>query len=119
MAPASTRTVTPLATTCRSSASTGWRWHRGIGRAAHIHRGTTGEHGPVVANIAWPQGGQSADCIDGLAPPARFVLTNSSLADADAVIADILANPQNCCVNVHNSKFPGGAVRGQLAEARL
>ena len=90
----------------------------GNGRAAHIHRGKAGENGPVVANIAWPQGGQSADCLNGLTQPARFVLRNTSFADADALIADILANPQNYYVNVHNSKFPGGAVRGQLAEAR-
>lgn len=90
----------------------------GNGRAAHIHRGKAGENGPVVANIAWPQGGESADCLNGLTQPARFMLSNTSFADAEGLIADILANPQNYYANVHNTQYPSGAVRGQLGEAR-
>ena len=90
----------------------------GNGRAAHIHRGKAGENGPVVANLAWPQGGQSADCLNGLTQAARFMLSNTAFADAQSLIADVLANPQNYYVNVHNTQYPGGAVRGQLGEAR-
>lgn len=90
----------------------------GNGRAAHIHRGKAGENGPIVANIAWPQGGESADCLNGLTQPARFMLSNTTFADAEGLIADILANPQNYYANVHNTKYPSGAVRGQLGEAR-
>jgi hypothetical protein len=33
----------------------------------------------------------------------------------ERLVARILANPQNFYVNVHNARFPGGAIRGQLA----
>lgn len=82
----------------------------GNGRAAHIHKGKAGENGPVVANLAWPQDGQAADCLDARLRPAQFPV-------GDAVVADILANPGNYYVNVHNSEFPGGAIRGQLRVA--
>lgn len=84
----------------------------GNGRAAHIHKGKAGENGPVVANLAWPQDGQAADCLDARLRPAQFPL-------GDAVVADILANPQNYYVNVHNTKFPSGAIRGQLRPAEF
>ena len=35
----------------------------GGGRAAHIHEGARGTNGPVIANLAWPQGGQAGDCL--------------------------------------------------------
>lgn len=82
----------------------------GNGRAAHIHKGKAGENGPVVANLAWPQDGQSADCLDARLRPAQF-------PQGDAVVADILANPGDYYVNVHNTEHPGGAVRGQLRVA--
>lgn len=82
----------------------------GGGRAAHIHRGRPGENGPVVANLAWPQDGQAADCLDARLRPAQFPL-------GDAVVADILANPGNYYVNVHNAERPAGAIRGQLRPA--
>ena len=89
----------------------------GNGRAAHIHAGKRGANGPVVANLAWPQGGQSADCLDGVNQPARFVMANTSFATPAALIADILANPENYYVNVHNTEYLGGAIRGQLGTA--
>jgi hypothetical protein len=82
----------------------------GGGRAAHIHKGKLGENGPVVANLAWPQDGQAADCLDARLRPAQFPL-------GDAVVADILANPGEYYVNVHNAEYPGGAIRGQLRVA--
>ena len=83
-------------------------------RMAHIHAGKRGENGPVVANLAWPQGGQSADCLDGINQRTRFA---ASVPDVRALIADILANPDRYYVNVHNSQYPAGAIRGQLAVA--
>ncbi len=77
----------------------------GNGRAAHIHKGARGENGPVVVNLAWPQDGQAADCLSENTA-GKFVNGGS--------VKDILANPQNYYVNVHNSEFPAGAVRGQL-----
>ena len=79
----------------------------GNGRAAHIHKGARGENGPVVVNLAWPQDGQAGDCLSE-STAGKFLNGGS--------VKDILANPQNYYVNVHNSEFPGGAVRGQLQE---
>ena len=77
----------------------------GNGRAAHIHAGAKGTNGPVEVNLAWPQDGQAADCLTegeagkGLDP---------------GEVQRILANPHDYYVNVHNTEFPNGAVRGQL-----
>ena len=84
----------------------------GQGRAAHIHKGKAGENGPVVANLAWPQDGQAADCLDARLRPAQFPI-------GDAVVADILANPDDYYVNVHNTEHPGGAIRGLLRWAEF
>jgi len=65
--------------------------------AAHIHEAPPGEPGPVVQGLIAPTRGRSAGC-----------LTNYALA------ADIAADPGDYYVNVHNTPFPGGAVRGQL-----
>ena len=79
----------------------------GGGRAAHIHEGQPGENGPVVANLAWPQGGQAGDCLTQ-DETGKFV--------NGGTVADILANPDDYYVNVHNAEYPGGAIRGQLSE---
>lgn len=74
--------------------------------AAHIHEGARGKNGPVVVNLAAPADGNAADCLtEGEA--GKFV--------GDQTVAEILANPQDYYVNVHNAEFPGGAIRGQLA----
>ena len=77
--------------------------------AAHIHEGARGTNGPVVANLAAPADGNAADCLtEG---------ETGKFAEGQTV-AEILANPSNYYVNVHNAEFPGGAVRGQLAPQR-
>jgi CHRD domain len=60
---------------------------------AHIHQGVAGTNGPVVVDFS----GQ---------------LSGTGLMDAD--LANVLANPTGFYVNIHNSNFIGGAVRGQL-----
>lgn len=73
--------------------------------AAHIHEGRRGENGPVVVNLAAPADGNAADCLtEGEA--GKFV--------EGQTVAEILANPGNYYVNVHNADYPGGAIRGQL-----
>jgi hypothetical protein len=71
---------------------------RKIGKpnAAHIHKGGRGTSGPVVV----PFGGayKAKGCVNAKASDARA----------------ILARPKNYYVNVHNAKYPAGAVRGQL-----
>lgn len=77
----------------------------GTGLAAHIHEGAAGTNGPVVANLAWPQDGQAGDCLTegeagkGLAP---------------GQVQEILQNPEDYYINVHNNEYPNGAIRGQL-----
>lgn len=74
--------------------------------AAHLHRGARGQNGPVVANLAFPQGGQSADCLSQ-DEAGKFVNGGS--------VQEILASPGSFYVNVHTAEYPNGAVRGQLA----
>lgn len=80
----------------------------GNGRAAHIHRGKSGENGPVVANLAFPTGGQASDCL------SEDEAGKFTAAAGPGIVADILANPQSYYFNVHNTGFPSGAIRGQL-----
>ena len=68
--------------------------------AAHIHEGAAGKEGPVKVGLDAPKGGSAKGC---------------KTADA-AVIKDIMANPANYYVNVHNPAHPKGAVRGQLSK---
>lgn len=79
----------------------------GSGRAAHIHEGVAGTNGPIVANLAWPQNGAAADCLtEGEA--GKFPTGEAG------IVQRILKNPEKFYVNVHNSVYPGGAIRGQL-----
>lgn len=65
---------------------------------AHIHRGAEGESGGVVVDFNLPQHGMNG-CV--------------TVSDS-GVIEEIIENPRNFYVNVHNEDYPGGAVRGQL-----
>lgn len=66
--------------------------------AAHIHEAPAASAGPVVVGLAAPTNGVSSGCV----PLER------------SEILDILRNPANYYVNVHNAEYPGGALRGQL-----
>jgi hypothetical protein len=80
------------------------------GMAAHIHEAPAGSNGPVVVNLARPFDGNAADCLT-----EGEILPNGTPAfAAGQTVAEILANPSNYYVNVHNPEYPGGAVRGQL-----
>ncbi len=68
--------------------------------AAHIHEGAAGKDGPVKVPFDAPKGGSAKGC---------------KTADA-AVVKDMMANPANYYVNVHNPAHPKGAVRGQLSK---
>ena len=81
----------------------------GNGRAAHIHEGARGSNGPVVANLAWPQDGQAGDCLTE-ATAGKFPTGEAG------IVQRILKNPQSFYINIHNAEFPGGALRGQLAD---
>lgn len=72
--------------------------------AAHIHRGPAGINGPVVIALPPPNApgggspGVSAFCA----------------AIAEATLTTIRNFPGSFYLNVHNARFPGGAIRGQL-----
>ncbi len=65
---------------------------------AHIHEGSEPVAGPVVVNLTPPTSGDSRGCVS---------------ASGD-LIDEILDDPENYYVDIHNAKFPGGAVRGRL-----
>lgn len=69
--------------------------------AAHIHKGAAGASGPPVVMLK--------------APGADGKVKDCATADA-AVVKDILQNPGDYYVNVHNAEFGGGAIRGQLSK---
>jgi hypothetical protein len=69
--------------------------------AAHIHVGDSTVAGPVVVPLAAPDAnGDSSGCAS---------------VDPELIKA-IRQNPSGYYVNVHNSDFPAGAVRGQLSK---
>lgn len=69
--------------------------------AAHIHKGATGKAGPPAVPLTAPKDGSAKAC------------TTIDPAVAKAIIAD----PSGYYVNVHSTKYPKGAIRGQLAPA--
>ena len=66
--------------------------------AAHVHEAPVGKAGPVVVALQPPTDGDSSAC----------VTVGRKLAK------EIIQDPEDYYVNVHNAAFPGGALRGQL-----
>jgi len=69
--------------------------------AAHIHKGEPDAAGPIVVELTAPAGGSSQGC---------------SAVQAE-IANEIAVSPLSFYVNVHNAKFPKGALRGQLSPA--
>lgn len=69
--------------------------------AGHIHKGPRGEDGAVVVAL-FTKAGKRSGCVN----------TTTTLAN------DIAKNPGAYYVNLHNSAFPAGAIRGQLRKGR-
>lgn len=76
--------------------------------AAHIHEGGATRSGDIVVHLFDMKGGT---------PIFRTIKEVSGCKNnvAASVINAILAAPAGHYVNVHNIKYPGGAIRGQLA----
>jgi hypothetical protein len=68
---------------------------------AHIHRGGRNTNGDIVITLTHPQSG------DPGASSACMTISNG-------LVRQIRKNPRKFYVNVHNSAFPDGAIRGQL-----
>jgi hypothetical protein len=68
---------------------------------AHIHRGGRNTNGPILVPLTHPETGD---------PGASSACTELSRS----LVRQIRRNPGGFYVNVHNSAFPDGAVRGQL-----
>lgn len=66
--------------------------------AAHVHEAPAGSAGPVVVTLQAPTSGQSSGCV--------------KIGREEA--EEIVANPEDYYVNVHNDPYPAGALRGQL-----
>lgn len=68
---------------------------------AHIHEAPVGVAGPIVVPLSAPDG-------HGLASGCTTVSTEE--------VRDIIRHPDQYYVNVHNTDYPSGAVRGQLSK---
>ena len=71
--------------------------------ASHIHRG-----GPTTA---------SGTVVIPFNQPFTNGLSSGSATITPALMSELVGNPGNFYVNVHNTQFPGGAIRGQLMPA--
>lgn len=67
--------------------------------AAHIHIGATGIAGPPIIPFPTPPLGSSSACANA----------------TSRQLAQIIAKPEQFYVNVHNTTFPLGAIRGQFS----
>lgn len=81
----------------------------GDGMAAHIHEGGPDENGPVVAVLAGPEDGDAGDCLTE-GESGKFPTEEAG------IVQRILNNPEDFYINVHNPRFPDGAIRGQLMD---
>ena len=66
---------------------------------AHIHEAPPGEAGDVVVTLQ---------------PPTTDGFSSGCVEVGRALAKDILKNPSDYYVNVHNAEYPAGALRGQL-----
>lgn len=72
--------------------------------AGHIHRAERGKAGPVVVEFFAKQTRQPRGCARGV---------------SKSTIRRIERNPEQFYVNVHNKRYPKGAVRGQLPKGSI
>lgn len=74
--------------------------------AGHIHEAPADANGPVVVGLL------DGFTLDELEADDE---AEACVSGDAAVLLDIATNPGNFYVNLHNARFPGGVLRGQLA----
>ena len=87
----------------------------GTANRGHIHRGVAGANGPIVVpffDIHLVPDNQRDPRHEALEGKSRL---SDCVEVAPSLLAEIQANPSGFYVNLHNARFPGGMVRGQLA----
>ena len=83
-----------------ASASTSKSPTSSLPRAATSTAPPAGRNGPIVVTFF----------------EVDSVLLNHCVDTTRALAMEIIKNPQEFYVNIHNAEFPGGALRGQLAK---
>jgi hypothetical protein len=71
--------------------------------AGHIHAGKKGVAGPVFINLFTKPKKLKGGKLSGCSPTVKA-----------ADIAKVKSKPADYYVNIHNAKYPAGAIRGQL-----
>lgn len=86
----------------------------GTPNRAHIHTGAAGVNGGIVVAFFELRVTDTQPASD----PRNDEIEQGRIEDCvpgdPAVLADIVANPHLYYVNLHNARYPGGAVRCQL-----
>ena len=66
---------------------------------AHIHKAPPTAAGPAVVTLEPPTDGSSSGCVENV---------------DRTLLQEIIRNPGDYYINVHNAPYPAGALRGQL-----
>ena len=75
--------------------------------AGHIHAGRKGIAGPVFIGLFTKPKSLKGGRLSGCSPTVKA-----------SDLAKVKAEPESYYVNIHNAKYPAGAVRGQLKKQR-
>lgn len=81
--------------------------------AAHIHRGSSSEAGPVLRTLFAPS--SPTETVNGTLTSGSFAGTDADQITMDSLV--VLMRNGNAYVNVHTTANPDGEIRGQVAPA--
>ncbi|WP_186763476.1 CHRD domain-containing protein [Lentzea tibetensis] len=83
----------------------GLAWLGALPTAAHIHKGDIGANGPIAV-----------DLVKTPIPMSVFAVSGTSDAVPADTVEEIKKSPEKFYANLHTEQFPGGAIRGQMAD---
>lgn len=86
----------------------------GAPNRGHVHAAPAGSNGPIVLTL-FDLVAPPAPASDPLFDQLELGRIHGCVAATPDLIAAIKADPAGYYVNLHNSRFPAGAIRGQLA----